>query len=554
VLAVQFAMAIYWLEKNPLLYGSIFLVESLEITDKVIEQGPAGFIEFAAGQTYYPPLYQMAGAVLHLIFGFSRTNMALLNFLFLALAAFSIYGLCTRYWSPTTGLGAALCFLLIPEVFMYARIPLRELPLAALAVGLVYAMVRSEGFTRIWPAVAFAAIFSAGMMIKWTYVGFMIFPIAYYFLGEFIAGTRSGARTGLQPVAWRNVGISAGLIFVMLAPWYLGALDWEYLGRTVENDPVPVKGIVGALAFYIRELNHYGLSKFFAPIALGLAALSIFGKQRGKLLLIFVWLIAGYVIFTRMPHKESRYILPLIPALVILALGGVEALRKSWLKNGLIALLVVAGSIQFVQASFVRNVFPSDSGYLIVQEQQRCPEATRDSFDQFLTILKNNERTRDRLELFLATHPFNEVSNYFDEDQIALWSRLRSRKLNRNPEWSRKRTVAKEGPKVIYMGMPWTHYHAFYEMLDRMDLLFVDQDLFDSESRLIQEGLGKWKQYEVPEFKENQPKPPESDPGLLKLIDTHFEQIGMIEGDCIKSVLVMLRRESPDSTPADSTQ
>lgn len=104
------------------------------------------------------------------------------------------------------------------------------------------------------------------MYIKRSLFLALVIPIVVFFAGLIVSGIREGipaASLGLDRGQWINIGLSGAGIFVLLAPWYLGSLEWEWIGKATRTEPVNTVGLVNWLPYYAKDLQANGLLLFY---------------------------------------------------------------------------------------------------------------------------------------------------------------------------------------------------------------------------------------------------------------------------------------------------
>ena len=537
VIGVQLAVTVWWLAKYRFLFASAILSWSFDFGAKIRDAGWYGFVESVKLSSYYPPAYEALGGMLHLYRDFSRTNMAILNSIFLAMASLSIYSIWRKISGSFPGVVAALLFLFIPGVFIFARVPSREIALMGAITFSAAALIHSNRFLVRRYAILFALAFALGMLIKWTFIGFFFFPVVWFFFDAIRTGLRekvSGSFLGLEKVQWVNIILAGVLIFAALAPWYLGVLDLNYLSQTTGNDPTESDGLLDMFGFYLGVLAHYARIPLFGLAMLALIIAGQFGEHRKSLRLILVWFISGYLVFTFIPHKESRNIFPLIPAMCILAVSGLDVLKKEWIKIAAAAVIVLGGGWLFAYYTFAHPVLPTDAGDLFYFERDECSDVTDRTLEKLIqTILadlpdrahhEQNEPVR------LATHPFNHDTLFWGDDQIGF--RLRVRDFNQ------------ERPSIAMVGYGPTDYDRFYFELNNIEFLLASERLFTLSKELMDENIKSWKNFVTPNKKnENLPM---NDPGFLKAIGERFDLVDTLSGPCMERVrLYKARKGTP---------
>ena len=527
--ALLFALAVIWMQQNDVTVDPYAYTSTYELARAILRDGPSQIITFLKSRLYYPPGYFILGGISHALLGYSKLNLTGVNFLFLALGALSIFGIGRRQGSDRTGLLAALLFLLFPVVAMFARIPSREICVAAMVAMSVFALVASRHLNSRSMAVLFAVAFSAGMMIKWVCVGFVFFPALHTLIESAVIGRRSsapGKLLGLNKTQWTNMLIAVVLIFALLAPWYLGVADRTDIVRSVENDPTDTSHLLQRLGFYLKSLNQFPVSPAVGGVLLALVGIGLLGEHRKRQAILYTWVVSGYLVFSLMPHLEIRYILPLLPAVALLAAGGVQTLRPAWLKTAAWVLIFGVGVWQLLSMTFWNKVFPEPAGQLLTWEEGACKyvnDSLLDSVGEQLS--RSPERFPPNQTIRMAVHPCNTS---LSEDLIEFWAL--------------KRQINRTQPPVEFIGFARdVLLHLYVRDFDRIDLLLADQSLFDPSSGQVDRSVQLWRLFYISEKEEVRALIPPEDPALLGRIESEFSLIGQVQSPCVKPIRLLSR-------------
>lgn len=303
---------------------------------------------------YYPPLVPGVTALLYVAAGRSHAAAMATQILFAALLALGTWRLGNRLMGKPVGLMAGLMLLAAPGIRLHAGEYMLDLPLAALVVVAAWALLASDGFARLDGSLAFGLLAGAGMLVKWTFFLFLAMPLIWV-LATQVAASRPGAVPGRRRWVHFCLALLAGA--AVAAPYYLpilpilvnktvvhagGAADGfsspftmesmrfhlEALPRKLLGWPLTVTGAAGIVAFLWRD-----------PKA-----------GRGRWLLP-AWAAVLYAIFTfAVANKQSRYLLPWLPILLLMAAGGLASLWRR-IPSGRMGLRAAAGALALLPAN-----------------------------------------------------------------------------------------------------------------------------------------------------------------------------------------------------------
>ena len=195
-------------------------------------------------------------------------------------------------------------------------------------------------------------------------------------LGDWLFLLSWGLWSGLLYVISRRPSPRVNFVTSLLlgalvaAPWYLlnigflpAFLFYAYGGGGLGADTVDFT----APSTYVQYLGTMASEQvsllFFALFVLALGALGwrIFNEKRvrrtfrnldsGRIVLV-LWPIVSYAVFTLSRIRNSRFTIPLLPAVAILTACGLREISNRRVRASILAILVVLGMAQFMILSF----------------------------------------------------------------------------------------------------------------------------------------------------------------------------------------------------------
>lgn len=292
-----------------------------------------------ARSSFYPPLVPCAGGLVFrllpsdVVFG----QIVILGFLGMGMAATYVLG--RRFAGGAGGVVAAMFFATAPLVVNLALRFQLDVPLAAMVVVALVALLATERFERPGWAVVTGILFGLGMLTKppfFVYVG----PACLLVLAQ-TRGRRSWLTAALT-------GLLAGLVAL---PWYgprLIGLPAQIQNRSFKQAseagfPEALSG--ASLAYYPLNL----------PVQFGVVASLLLLVGFGVALRRRSWfLLAGlapFVVFLALQNKQTRYTLPLLPVMAVVAGVGFAALPSVGRAAAGIAI-VVGAAFQLSSTAF----------------------------------------------------------------------------------------------------------------------------------------------------------------------------------------------------------
>lgn len=281
------------------------------------------------GMPPFPPAYQL---LLSRAYGSADPAHAALwaNWLYLALLAASLFGLCWRFLPDSRALAATLAFCAAPGLQDLLTTPLVDLSVVAWAAAGYWALLASEGFTAWVPALLFGVLHAAGMMHKWSYFSYML-P-AYLVAARAFGDRRS----------WRQVLAAALLSAALSAPWY-----WAHLAI------LPARLVQASSDFAVPFWKGRAWAEYLVQgggslgpplLALGLIALPLarYDRRNHQAWVIALWAASSYAFWMVVPNRQIRFLLPGLAPLA-LAAAGAWPRALTWL----LAIVQLAGAVNF---------------------------------------------------------------------------------------------------------------------------------------------------------------------------------------------------------------
>ncbi len=302
---------------------------------------------------YYPPLVPGITALLYRVAGRSYETAMATQILFLVLLVFGTWALGNRLLGSPIGLAAGLLLMAAPGIRLSAGEYMLDLPLAAMVVVSAWALLETGGFVRRDRSVLFGLLAGAGMLTKWTFFLFLAVPVI-------LALAREPASVSRAPVPrsrrWGHAALALVAATLVAAPYYVPILPIlvrktvVHAGGAADGSPSPFS--LESVLYHLEALPRKTLGW---PLTISAAAgILVFlrrgAETRGARTLLATWASSLYLFFTFVvANKQSRYLLPWIPILLLMAAGGLAALwrraaaGREQVAIGLLMLLPAAG-------------------------------------------------------------------------------------------------------------------------------------------------------------------------------------------------------------------
>jgi hypothetical protein len=289
---------------------------------------------------HYPPLAPLAAAVASSPFA-PRPDPAtiVLSQLALALLIFAVFRLGEGLFSAETGAIAAAAAATFPLLAEQSHFFMLDLPDAAMTALATLALLRTDGFRRLGRALLFGIALGLALLTKWTCCFFLLLPAAAALASALLGHDRK------RPA--RNAAAALLVAAAVAGPWYLAHL-WTLIRDTGkfaeavgirEGDP-PVWSRA-SLLYYPRALVAAVTIPWAALFVVGVLVALSRDRKRGTLPIL--WLLGGGIILTLIRNKDARYLMPMLPAVALLAAAALSRLRPAGLRVALAGALAAAG-------------------------------------------------------------------------------------------------------------------------------------------------------------------------------------------------------------------
>ena len=431
-----------WAVSNVTLLGwdrNSHLGKTLIYFDILQAINPRALFSALTWQSYRPPLVFVVAAVSYRFWGRSTDTALMSNVLYVAMTLVGTYGIGRKICSRQVGLLSAFLVSVFPILFSLSRAFYVDYALVAFVTTSVYLLLLSDHFRDRKYSLLWGLSLGFGMLVKWTFVAFLIGPSVYIVVRSgvllFTSGRGANARfmrkRDLLPrcslrgiLGWPATHVSIGLLLTLIwyvpirpevrqlplgdwlflvswglwsgflymiswrpnprvnfvtslllgalvaAPWYLlnigflpTFLFYAYGGGGLGADTVNFAApstYVQYLGMMASEQMSLLLFAFFA-LALGVLGWRLFRKKsvRGTLrtldpgwTVLILWVVVSYAVFTLSNIRNSRFTVPLLPAVAILTAGGLWEVSNRRVRASILVILMVVGMAQFMILSY----------------------------------------------------------------------------------------------------------------------------------------------------------------------------------------------------------
>ena len=327
-----------------------------------------------------PLSHVMLGVLAHLV-GSDPVTIRLLNLLAAPLLVAGVFFLGAAMGGRLAGTLAALLTLLSLGVTGQLRQISPDLYAAALVPWCLWALHRSQSFSRTWPTLLFGALVGLSVITRVQALFFLVGPSLLAVASALWRGE------GIKGRAVRFGRMVAGLavLLAVSSVWWasrlgpLWALARDHVGDSDETPPAwgdPT--FWGGLQEFVGDL---GRMTAWLTLAVALIALPLLLRRRlAAAAMLLSWIVGGMALYALTISRHEHYMLPALPGLAILiALGLEQAPRKFSRPAGAVLLLwgglsvLTAASLGTDQRDALEELFQDDwvpYAYVRLKEQE----------------------------------------------------------------------------------------------------------------------------------------------------------------------------------------
>jgi 4-amino-4-deoxy-L-arabinose transferase-like glycosyltransferase len=307
---------------------------------------------FSIGGLYsslHPPLYVWLTSVSFLVFGVTEFAARFFSAVFGGLTLMVIYKMGKEIHSSKVGFIAAMLFGLNPFVSFYARQGQFDTTLTFFLSLCVLYILRYERRGSLHYALLGGLALGAALMTK-LFVGFGI-PLTYFIWN---AATHDGEKP-----LWKSFLVSLAIALLVSAPWHIYMTVVRGYGNpfflldasaVIQRSVEGVEGNVKPLEilYYVNQLFvlfPLGVAWFIAGIY------RVFRSHERTWLLLAIWFMVFFVVFTLMRTKLEVYLLPMLVPASLIAAYSLVAVGTGEFSKRLTSICLAASGIAFVWAS-----------------------------------------------------------------------------------------------------------------------------------------------------------------------------------------------------------
>ena len=310
--------------------------------------GAAGDFEFWRASGNYPPFVHLAIAACYIVFHPAPHPAALANLPATILLLWAIHGLASDLAGAAAARWACLLTATGPYMLWMSRETILDYWMSAWVAVALLVLLRSRAFACRTESLLMGVTIALGMLTKWLFAGFLLFPMAVVSL-----------RTRIWRDRERMVNLADTLLLATVgaAIWYLPNMP-ALVQHFAENARIGAReGEPPVLSFqsfiyYLRLLEGYQL---FGVLFLFFAVSAFFVLRQKRLCdggFLLSAIAGGWLVMTLLRTKDPRFTMPLLGLLAILPGAWIQSWPRGWPARAFKAALLCFVAAQAYMTNF----------------------------------------------------------------------------------------------------------------------------------------------------------------------------------------------------------
>lgn len=314
-----------------------------DFAEALADRGLAGFRQVLDGHPSHPPLFPILSVPFYVAFGHDFFAARYVLVPLGALLSLLMFSWARRLSTPATGLLAALIASGLPAIAGYQHLFYTEAALMPILVLSLIILQHSDDLSRRGASLAFGAAAGLGALVKWTFPLFLVVPVAMALI---------------QRRQWKGLLCAFGIALAIAGPWLTTHLDglWRFAATGVFSGEGGLSTVghsilsVESLCYYPREIVLAGVGVTLAVFMI--PCVWLFRKLLRLHADILIGIAFPILVFTAIPTKQLRHVVPVFPMIALLIALGVDRVRSRPLRLAVYCATALVAVLSFVQTSF----------------------------------------------------------------------------------------------------------------------------------------------------------------------------------------------------------
>lgn len=307
-------------------------------------------------------IFMLFSAPFYFFFGTSPSVALSTNLFFLVILMLSIYGIGKYIMNEYTGILSASLVMLFPGISALSRMYYIDFSLLAIVSLSMYLLLKTNQFQNLKYCILLGLSIALGMLIKIPYI--------VYILGPFIYTIRTSLRKksiDVMSLKKRNIIVSTILGISLPLIWYLPRADLVikrlfHYAITFGYITSPHQNPYGKELFTYLFINSQ-TSLFFLSVFILCLYYYIRTHNKNKTFLL-LWIFVPLISFSLIPHRDFRYIAPILPAISIIISTAILSIKKFRFKQITVCMVLLVGLLQYYIFTYNPNLFYLKTSFL----------------------------------------------------------------------------------------------------------------------------------------------------------------------------------------------
>ena len=342
----------------------------------------------------YGPLTYIAALLFEYILGRGKFALLMENILWLAVLLYSTFYVGKKLGSEPVGYFSVVILSFLPVMSGMTRIYLLDYPLVAMVTLAIAILLRTD-FYDIKSSILYSIIFSLGLLVKLNFLFFLSIPTMVVILYHF--RLRERLKIKLRMRCLLNIIIFGLSVLLLAMPWYVINGQGENSNIISRSEDVAnvvssenefnnwIKGGNNFDDIYLHIIQLIGSQLNIFLFLFFILGISLLSYNMLSSWIMILWIIIPYIVICiflpSMIHVDTRYLVPMIPAIVVISMVGI-------FKNGFktkVKLIMLILVLFFTTYNFLYVSYDADYLGLYGLKGEVKPESVKDMifFDDF---------------------------------------------------------------------------------------------------------------------------------------------------------------------------
>ncbi len=350
---------------------------------------------FRHANAYYPPFFHVATIPFYLFLGLEYDSALMTNIFFLLILIISSFFIGKKLHSSKAGLLNAFIVSTIPVYSYLMRDYLIDFSLSSMvSLGLAL-LLYADNFQNLAYSLLFGLSFGLGMLTKWTYALFLVFPICFALFAFMKKNIfENGWYRLLYNILFTLIAASS-----VMATWYnyarikilLPMLKTYSSAGILEGDP-SFNSLNGLTYYLFAMLSTYSFFYFLLFVVGAVLLIKYYKKREISIMLIFNLLVV-YSFFTILSNKDQRYIVPLYIFLSSITAVGICLINNKKIRYAVIILVITAGLFQNIAYNLQSiNINYELRGISLLNTQGKHPGSSDIDINEIMLAISNSNK------------------------------------------------------------------------------------------------------------------------------------------------------------------